>query len=131
MEAPLTYRGKRITEEDVIFIRGLIVQNPRDARWRLSRRLCEVWNWRQANGALRDMVCRGLLLALERGGYLELPVKRRDPVNYLVQRGKPALVTIDHDPIEGTLSSILPLEIRQVRRTPFEKLCNSLIEQYH
>jgi hypothetical protein len=40
-------------------------------------------------------------------------------------------VLIDPDPIEGPLSSILPLEICQVRRTVLEKLCNSLIEQYH
>ena len=114
-----------------LFIRGLIAQNPGDSRWSLSQKLCQAWNWRQANGALRDMVCRGLMLALERAGYLELPAKRRNPLNPLVQREKPAPVVIDPDPIEGSLSSILPLEIRQVRRSPFEKLCNSLIEQYH
>ena len=52
MEALLTYRGKRITQEDVVFIRGLIAQNPGDSRWRLSQKLCQAWNWRQANGAL-------------------------------------------------------------------------------
>jgi hypothetical protein len=77
------------------------------------------------------MVCRGLMLALQRAGYIELPAKKRNPLNPLVQREKPAAVIIDPEPIEGSLSSILPLEICQVRRTPFEKLCNSLIEQYH
>ena len=67
MEALLTYRGKRITQEDVVFIRGLIAQNPGDSRWSLSHKLCQAWNWRQANGALRDMVCRGLMLALAAG----------------------------------------------------------------
>jgi hypothetical protein len=43
MEALLTYRGKRITEEDVVFIRGLIAQNPEDSRWRLSQKLCLAW----------------------------------------------------------------------------------------
>jgi len=131
MEVLFTYRGKKITEEDVVLIRDLMAQNPGDSRWRLSRRLCEVWNWRQANGMLRDMVCRGLLLALERAGYLELPGKRRNPVNYLVRREKPVPVVVDSEPMEGSLSLILPLEILQVRRSPLEKLCNSLIEQYH
>ena len=131
MEALLSYRGKSITQEDVVFIRGLMAQNSGDSRWRLSRRLCEAWNWRQANGALRDMVCRGLMLALERAGYIELPGKRQNPLNPLVQREKPTVALIDSQPIEGPLSSILPLEIRQVRRTPLEKLCNSLIEQHH
>jgi Domain of unknown function (DUF4338) len=131
MEALLTYRGKRMTQEDVVFIRGLIAQHPGDSRWGLSRKLCEVWNWRQANGALRDMVCRGLMLALQRAGYIELPPKKRNPLNPLVHRERPAPLAIDPDPIEGLLSSILPLEIRPVRRTALEPLCNSLIEQYH
>jgi Druantia protein DruA len=131
MEAVLTYRSKRITEKDVIFIRGLIGQNPGDSRWRLSRKLCQAWNWRQTNGVLRDMVCRGLMLALERAGYIELPGKKQNPLNPLVQREKPSVAVIDPQPIEGPLWSMLPLEIRQVRRTPLEKLCNSLIEQYH
>jgi len=71
------------------------------------------------------------MLALERAGYIELPAKKRNPLNPLVYREKPALVAIDPDPIEGRLCSIPPLEIRQVRRSALEKLCDSLIEQYH
>jgi hypothetical protein len=62
MEALLKYRGKGVTQEEVTFIRGLIAQYPEDSRRVLSQRLCEIWGWRQANGALRDMVCRGLML---------------------------------------------------------------------
>jgi len=131
MDALLNYRGKKITQEDVIFIRELIAQNPGASRWSLSQKLCQAWNWRQTNGALRDMVCRGLMLVLERAGYIALPAKRQNSLNPLVCREKPAPVSIDSDPIEGPLSSILPLEIQQVRRTALEKLCNSLIEQYH
>jgi hypothetical protein len=131
MEALLSYRGKRITQEDIAFICGLIAQNPGGSRWSLSHKLCEAWDWRQANGALRDMVCRGLMLALERAGCIELPAKKRNPLNPLVHREKPTPVVIDTSPIEGPLSSVLPLEIRPARRAALEKFCNSLIEQYH
>jgi hypothetical protein len=40
-------------------------------------------------------------------------------------------VAIVPHPLQGPLSQILPLEIQQVRRTPLEVLCNSLIDQYH
>lgn len=131
MEGWLTYRGKKITEQDVIFIRELIAQNPGASRRVLSRRLCEAWNWRQANGVLRDMVCRGLMLMLHRAGYIELPLRKRHPANPLVDRKKPAPVEIESYPLTGSLSSVVPLEIRQVRRTAMEKLCDGLIEQYH
>ncbi len=131
MEALLTYRGKRITEEDVNGIRELIAQDPDGSRRSLSKRFCEAWGWRQANGALRDMLCRGLMLELYRAGYIALPEKKKHPPNPLAKREKPTPVTIEAAAIEGSLSSLLPLEIRQVRRSPLEKLCNSLIEQYH
>jgi hypothetical protein len=131
MEVLVTYRGKRITEQDVSFIREMIVQHPGESRRVLSQRLCQAWGWRQPNGALRDMVCRGLMLMLHRGGHIELPARRKNPLNPLADRNKPALVKIDPHPLQGSLSSVLPLEIRQVRRTTLEKLCDSLIEQYH
>ena len=131
MEVLLTYRGRKITEQDVVFIRELIAQNPWDSRRKLSEKLCRAWGWRQSNGILRDMVCRGLMLMLHRGGHIELPPRRWEPVNPLVYRKKPAPVEIEPYPLTGSLSSILPLEIRQVRRTALEKLCDSLIEQYH
>ena len=56
---------------------GLIAANSGASRRTLSKKLCEAWEWKQANGALRDMVCRGLLLMLERAGQIELP-----PVTY-------------------------------------------------
>ncbi len=131
MEMLLTYRGKRITEQDVVFIRELIAQNPWDSRRKLSEKLCQVWGWRQQNGMLRDMVCRGLMLMLHRAGHIELPARRKNPLNPLADRRKPASVEIEPYPLTGSVSSILPLEIRQVRRTALEKLCDSLIEQYH
>jgi hypothetical protein len=71
------------------------------------------------------------MLMLHRAGMIELPAIRKNPLNPLVHRKKPAPVEIEPYPLTGSVSSILPLEIRQVRRTALEKLCDSLIEQYH
>ena len=59
MEKVLSYRGKTFSREDVGFIGSLIAQNPGDSRRKLSRKLCEAWNWVQANGTLKDALCRG------------------------------------------------------------------------
>jgi len=55
----LRYRGRDILEEDILYIRRLIERHPKESRRKLSVRLCEAWQWRQTNGALRDMVCCG------------------------------------------------------------------------
>ncbi|MBU1663749.1 DUF4338 domain-containing protein [Patescibacteria group bacterium] len=131
METVMRYRGKVVTDEEVVFIREFIAQNIGDSRWMLSRKLCQAWDWVQPNGALRDMVCRGLMLQLARAGQIELPPIRVKIVNPLVHRKKPSRVAIDQTPLEGKLSDIGPLEFRQVRRTEEEALFNSLIEEHH
>ncbi len=127
----LKYRGRVVTAEDILYIRELIAAHPRASRRRLSQKLCEAWQWKQANGALRDMVCRGLLLTLHRAGHIELPAVKFVPHNPLVRRERPELVPIDTTPIHGPLQELRPVEIEQVRRTDQEPLFNSLMEQYH
>ena len=125
------YRGRNIAGEEILFIRKLIGDHPELSRWKLSRQLCEAWQWKQANGALRDMVCRGLLLMLHRAGEIELPPVKRVVRNRIAERQKPELVIPDNRPVRGPLRSITPLEFVQVRRTLEEPLFNSLMEQYH
>ena len=127
----LKYRGQVITSEDILFIEQLIAAHPRASRRRLSQKLCEAWQWRQANGALRDMVCRGLLLMLDRAGHIQLPAVKFVPHNPLVRRERPEPVLIDSTPIQAALHELRPVEMEQVRRTDHEPLFNSLMEQYH
>jgi len=125
------YRSRDITREEILFIRKLIRDHPELSRWKLSRQLCEAWQWKQANGASRDMVCRGLLLMLDRAGEIQLPPVRRRVRNRLAERERPEPIIPDNRPVCGPLHSITPLEFVQVRRTPEEPLFNSLLEQYH
>ena len=125
------YRGKVITAEDILYIRELIAANPKASRRTLSKRLCEAWQWRQPNGALRDMVCRGLLLMLERAGQITLPPVSYVRHNPLAKRARPMPVLIDRTPIEGQLRELQPIELQQVRRTAEERLFNSLMEEHH
>jgi len=131
MEKTFRYRGKTYTNEEISFVRQFVLDNPDDSRYALSKKLCQIWGWKQRNGALRDMVCRSFMLELERAGHIKLPPRRSSPVNYLANRKKPPIIQVDKTPIYSNLSNIKPLSIYQVRKTDKELLCNSLIEQYH
>lgn len=125
------YRGREISQEDLLYIRALIERYPNESRRTLSTQLCEAWQWRQANGALRDMVCRGLMLMLERAGQITLPPVSYVRHNPLARRVRPEPVLIDATPIEGPLRDLQPLEFATVRRTSDEPLFNSLMEEHH
>jgi hypothetical protein len=126
------YRGRNISGSEILFLRQFIADHPELSRYALSRKLCELWQWKQANGALRDMVCRGLLLLLDRAGEIQLP-----PVRCCLSRNRaegcerPEPLVPDNRPVRGALHEIGALEFQQVRRTAQEPLFNSLMEQYH
>jgi len=130
MEADFRYRGRVIKAAEVEFIRQLIAAHPGDSRRQLSLKLCQAWGWRQANGALCDGVCRGLLLLLDRADEISLPRARWEAHPVPRKRPSPELEA-EAAPLDAPLSAIRPLEFRQVRRTPAELLFNRLIEQYH
>ncbi len=132
MEPVLTYRGRQVSATDVVFIRELIGQHPKASRRALSKKLCEAWGWVQENGALRDQVCRSLMLELHRAGHIELPPVKFRPPNPLANRARPAPVELDRSPIRGSLSELGSLELRQIRRQAGqEALFNGLIEEHH
>lgn len=126
------YRGQEISPEQLAFVREFIKAHPTSSRWKVSRQLCEALGWKQANGALRDVVCRGLLLMLERAGQIELP-----PVRWHIRgqcrtmRPRPAAMPIDTTPMSMPLRALGPIEVEAVRHTQHESLFNSLLECHH
>ena len=131
MDVVLTYRGRVVSESDIEFVRALIREHPAVSRRELSRKLCRAWNWVQANGAPCDMVCRGLMLTLERSGHVRLPSAKGSHANPLAARRRPQRPEMDASPVSGSLKVLGPLEFRLVRRTREEPIFNGLIEHHH
>jgi uncharacterized protein DUF4338 len=129
--AEVTYRGRMITDDQLSYLRQVIAAHPSASRRTLSKMVCDAWQWRQANGALSDMVCRSLLVMLERAGEIVLPPVKYVRHNPLAKRARPMPRLIDSTPIEGELRELGPLDFQLVRRTGDEPLFNSLLEQYH
>src|SRR5881397_1182794 len=113
MPDPCRYRGHSLDREQVACIREFIAAHPASSRWKLSRQLCEALGWKQANGALRDVVCRGLLLMLERAGEIELPpVRRQIRGQCRTGRRRPEAVLIDTTPLAMPLQELGPIQIQ-------------------
>lgn len=130
MEA-VRYRGKTFNTCEIEELREIISSHQDKSRWYISREICLRWGWKQPNGALKDMVCRGLLLHLHRSGLIQLPPCRKATPYRLAHSKKPEIIEVDQSPIESAFSELRPIEIHQVRRTPLGKYYNSLIEHHH
>jgi len=63
MERGLVLQGRSIGPAQLQQVQ--LESHPEWSRYRLSRQLCWLWNWRPRNGQLKDMAARTLLLKLE------------------------------------------------------------------
>ena len=131
MEVKLNYRGREVTARDIAIIQALIAEHPEASRRALSKKLCEAWHWVQPNGVLRDVVCRGLMLQLDRAGLIELPPVRCRPPNNVLKRCSAGAVAVDTTPLRAPLAALQPVVFRQVRRTEHEALFGALLQAHH
>jgi hypothetical protein len=132
MQCEFAYRGRTVSATEIEYIRQLIAAHPALSRRRLSAKLCEAWNWVQPNGRPRDMVARSLMLELHRAGHIQLPAQRFCPPNNAACHRAPVCqLAPEAPPLECSLAELDHLEIRQVRRTPQEKLFGSLMQGHH
>ena len=128
----LSYRGRVVSASDVAFIKNLMAEHPGSSRRKFSAVLARAWNMVQPNGALRDMVCRSMLLALERAGHIQLPPKRFSPPNPLAVRRKPQTdPALAGAPLDLSVRELGALDIRLVRRTQSEDLFGRLMQTFH
>lgn len=131
MDEGIRYRGRIFTEREIEDVRELISRYPDKSRFFLSKELCRLWDWTQANGTPRDMVCRGLLLKLHTEGRITLPPQKRVPTWLKRRKKRPEKIEVDDSPCDVPLDKLLPLTILMVRRTPLERLYKGLIDRYH
>ena len=116
-----------IGDEQLSQIKLVMEENPGINRSLLSRKLCELWDWRFPSGDLKDISARDLLRKLDKEGKISLPESQAKP-----GLNKPrTFPQLEHDrtPIVGHLKDILPLSIEIVNKKAPEFV--SLLVQYH
>ena len=133
-----TIQGRQIGGAEVAEVQGLIGENPRWSRWRLSRVLAERWQWRAASGQLKDMAARTLLVKLHGRGWIVLPERRGAPGARKRERargledGADLFDALAPAPVAADLAALRPLRIQAVgRRQPEYPLFERYLAQYH
>ena len=131
MDLPIKYRGIIATTDHISTIKQVLAENPSLTRRGLSIKLCQHWNWKQPNGTLRDMICRGFLLSLHRAGYIQLPEPRQRHSGRKSVSGVVREIKIDTTPIESGLKSLGLLRVCNARKIRKLDLYEGLIGKYH
>lgn len=124
-------QGRRLTQEQLGWLKSWVADHPDWSRKRLAKELCMLWDWRDGQGRIKDFAARSLLLKLEARGCVSLPALRTTMRRERTRAQVPDSFR-EPDPIEGPLSALQPLEIIRVSAgTELARRWTYLIEHYH
>jgi len=126
----MSYQRPEITTERINEINRAIHEHPDWNRTRLSKELCEMWDWKGENGQYKDISCRDMLRALDTKGRITLPPSQS--LSHWKGNGD-YIIKLEHDtaPVEKPLSALMPLRFEIVTAKNELIAFKSYIEQYH
>lgn len=132
MDSQRQIQGRFLGDKDVAFIRQIIADHPNWSRNQIALALAEAWDWRTANGRLKNFAASSLLLKLEKRGLLLLPARRRPPPTHVIRPPEPELPGLDPESITGPLAALLPLSIEPLStKDPGYALLARYLIRYH
>jgi hypothetical protein len=131
---PIRVQGRTLTGDDLRELRALIAQHPEWHRTALSLQLCQLWNWRNAAGQIKDMAARTLLLKLAARGLIELPPpqrRTRRPCAQAPPMVQEPWLALSPEPIQEPLSSLQPIGLELADTRPKRQQVRQWLAQYH
>jgi hypothetical protein len=130
MEETWILQGRRITSSDIDNIRRLMTENPTFGRTLLSQEICHLWNWKNAQGQIKDMACRTLLLKLERKNLLVLPARAYKSATRRARARQHQ--PHSQDPIVSDIRDIQPLKVINIKTgTVDQNMFSCLLDEHH
>jgi hypothetical protein len=134
MQLPTRLQGRCFGPEALAQVRALLGRKEDWSRYRLSRELARLWNWRTPAGQLKDMAARTLLLKLQGQGWIQLPPVRRKSPTRSGRAPVSAGPALDQSPVVGALGEVVPLQVQEVSRAEDpqgRRRLEAALHQYH
>jgi hypothetical protein len=134
MQLPKTLQGRPLGPVELAQIQSLLQRHGDWSRYRVSRELAVLWNWRTAQGQLKDMTARTLLLKLQEQGWIDLPDCRRKSRTRSGQARVNDGLALDESPIECALEHLVPLRLHEVSQRGQRRWRTQLeacLDRYH
>ena len=127
--------GREFDAATIAQIEGIREADPSLSRRALSLQVCELLEWRAANGRLKEVSCRKALLELHRQGLIALPAAEQS----CFQRAgpKPPVASFDRHreapEVRGALEELGKIRIMPVssRYSQASRIWNELMQRWH
>jgi len=124
----IRYSGRDFTPKELKQIRSLIKQNPGFNRMRLSKEVCQMFQWLKPDGNLKDMSCRVAMLRMQKDGAIVLPPPSH--AKGTVKKIEFTSATDPQSPVVCPVNELPPLYLQMISKST-SALWNEYIERYH
>jgi hypothetical protein len=126
----MRYCGREFSEEEIVLIRQLMIENPKLNRTRLSQLICERFQWFKPDGKFKEMSCRVALLRMQTDGLVQLPAsQRKNPCSH-VKINLTSLTDIDTD-VNDPVHLLPRIRLEMAVGSQALSLWREYIERYH
>lgn len=111
----------------------MVDREPELSRRELSRRVCDLLNWRTPSGEPKAMNCRVALLRLQRLGQIRMAAAAPFPAPRKRVEGKVRGAVVQRAEVRRQLRQVQPVELVRVGSADSEasRIWNELMEQHH
>jgi len=123
--------GREFSAEEVSLIQEVIETCAGISRTELAYTVCELLEWRRANGGLKARECRDLLERLESQGVLRLPAKKSPGSSKPRKSIEPVGDGQVHSALTGSVEAFAPLDVQLVESRQQRRLFKELVSRYH
>ncbi|MFQ5356555.1 MAG: DUF4338 domain-containing protein [Mariprofundaceae bacterium] len=132
MSKTIICQGREVCGADIDWLQACVREHPDWSRHRITKHICEDWDWRTHSGQLKTFAARSFIDKLEAKGFIELPPVRagmrrphRDPY--------PEVTLPDAAPVTAQLSDIAPVSITLISSGTYDHGCfaSYLIEHHY
>ena len=124
--------GQQFTDKIISRIKKFIKRDPEESRRSLSRRVCDLMNWRSANGRLQEMSCRKALGKLDKLGAIKLP-ERTGNWSFQKQKTEAPPFIPEHASVTCEFKELGKVELVAIdsRNSQASRAWNGLLKAYH
>jgi len=123
--------GREFAAEEVSLIQEVVETCGGISRTELAHTVCELLDWKRANGGLKARECRDLLERLESQGILALPAKKSPGSSKSRKKIAPAGAGQVHSTLTGRVEAFTPLDVKLVESRQQRQLFKELVSRYH
>jgi hypothetical protein len=125
-------QGRPVSGPQLLWLRQWMAGHPQWSRKRLSRELCQEWDWRNGRGQIKDFAARSFLEKLAARGLVLLPALQLQRSHPRPKPAAPGWIDWPTDPVLEPVGELAPLQwILPRAGTPEARRFDAYVQCYH